>query len=78
MTTLFAATSWPNAAIAIAGIFLVIAIVWQIMATGRTAIARDGDGASKRTNELLTTISDDLADVRTRLAEVERLLKDVG
>ncbi len=77
MTTIVAAMSWPNAAVAIAGILLVIAIVWQIMATGRTAISSEGSSASKRTNELLTSISDDVADVRARLAEVERLLKEV-
>jgi hypothetical protein len=77
MNTIVAATSWPDASIAIFGIILVIAIVWQIFATGRTAIVRDGEGTSKRTNELLESISEDLADVRTRLTEVERLLKDV-
>ena len=34
-------------------------------------------GVSRRTNELLETISGDVADTRARLTEIERLLKDV-
>jgi hypothetical protein len=43
--TLLAATSWPDAAVAIAGIALVASVacivVWQAMATWRTRIERD-------------------------------------
>ena len=81
MTLTAAATSWAEASIWIAvilGIALVLAVaIHAIMGVGRSAVESDGNGANKRTNELLEQLANDLGDVRTRMAEVERLLKDV-
>jgi hypothetical protein len=40
-------------------------------------LAESIDASSARSNELLEQLASDLADTRTRLAEVERLLKEV-
>jgi hypothetical protein len=50
--TVLAATDWPEAAIAIAGIAFVTIVVsvaiWQIFGTGRTAIqAGEGEGVPR-------------------------------
>ena len=79
--TLTAATSWADASIWIAVILaigLVLAVgIHATMRVGRSAVESDGNGSARRTNVLLEQVSTDLADVRTRLAEVERLLKEV-
>ena len=90
---IFAATDWADAAIAIAGIaFITIVIsvlVWQIFATGRTGLsakrenayqrlAEESAEAQNRTAAALETTAKELADLRTRTSELERLLKDVG
>jgi len=84
--------NWPEAAIAIAGIALVtvitVAIVWQVFATWRArmsvaregayrALAEEAASAQTRTAEALETATGDLADIRRRTAEMERLLKEV-
>jgi hypothetical protein len=89
----FAATDWADAAIAIAGIaFITIVIsvlVWQIFATGRTGLsakrenayqrlAEESAEAQNRTAAALETTAAELADLRARTSELERLLKDVG
>ena len=81
MSTVIAATSWTEASIWIAviafsGIVLAVAI-HSIMGVGRTAVASDGQGTARRTNELLEQLATDVADVRSRLTEVERMLKEV-
>jgi hypothetical protein len=88
-----AATDWADASIAIAGIaFITIVIsvlVWQIFATGRTGLsakrenayqrlAEESAEAQNRTASALEKTAAELADLRTRTTELERLLKDVG
>lgn len=89
----FATTDWSDAAIAISGIaFITIVIsvlVWQIFATGRTGLsakrenayqrlAEESAEAQNRTAAALETTAAELADLRQRTSELERLLKDVG
>jgi hypothetical protein len=89
----FAATDWADAAIAIAGIaFITIVIsvlVWQIFATGRTGLsakrenayqrlAEESADAQNRTAAALESTATEVADLRQRTTELERLLKDVG
>jgi hypothetical protein len=89
----FAATDWADAAIAIAGIaFITVVIsvlIWQIFATGRTGLsakrenayqrlAEESAEAQNRTASALESTASELADLRQRTAELERLLKDVG
>jgi hypothetical protein len=89
----FAATSWPEASIAIAGIAFVTIVIsvllWQIFATGRTGLsakrenayqrlAEESAEAQNRTATALESTASELADLRQRTAELERLLKDVG
>lgn len=81
MNPVIAATSWAEASIWIAviafsGIVLAVAI-HSVMGVGKTAVANDGSGQAARTNDLLEQLATDVADVRTRITEVERLLKDV-
>jgi hypothetical protein len=81
------------AAIAIAfvsviGIVVAIAI-WQGMATWRARmhiareeayrkLAENAEATNSRTADLLASIKNDLADLRTRTAELERMMKEVG
>lgn len=89
----FAATDWAEAAIAIAGIAFVTVVVsvliWQIFATGRTGLsakrenayrrlAEESAEAQNRTATALESTASELADLRRRTSELERLLKDVG
>jgi hypothetical protein len=84
---------WPEAAIAIAGIAFITIVasvaIWQIFATGRTGLsakrenaykklAEDSAEAQNRTAAGLEKTAAELADLRQRTAELERLLKDVG
>ena len=90
--TLLAATSWPDAAIAIAGIALVTTVVtvltWQIFATGRIGLgARRERGYQKLVEELaavqrettaeLQKANDALAQLRAQTRELDQALKEV-
>lgn len=90
---IFAETSWADASIAIAGVAFVTVVasvlIWQIFATGRTGLsakrenayqklAEESAEAQNRTAAGLEKTAAELADLRGRTAELERLLKDVG
>jgi TolA-binding protein len=89
---IFAATEWADASIAMAGIAFVTVVVsvaiWQVFATGRTGLsakrenayrklAEESTEAQERTAESLDKVAAQLADLRGRTAELERMLKDV-
>ena len=70
------------------GIVIAVAI-WQGMATwrARMSIAREeayrklaenSEATNSRTADLLASMKNDLADLRSRTAEMERLMKEVG
>jgi TolA-binding protein len=74
--------SWPEAAVAIAGIILVIVIVsviaWQIFRTGQVAIS--SDASSKRDASFAQAIADGTAAQNTtahRLAELSEEIKEL-
>lgn len=88
-----AITSWPEASIAIAGVAFVTVVasmlIWQIFATGRTGLSAKRENAYQelaqassesqaRTVKALEEAVAELTDLRRRVAELERLLKDVG
>jgi hypothetical protein len=90
---IWAATSWADASIAIAGIVFAMVIVsvliWQIFSTGRTGLsakrenayrklAEESTDAQERTATALEKAVAELADLRGRTAELERMLKEVG
>jgi Tfp pilus assembly protein PilO len=90
--TLLAATSWPDAAIAIAGIGLVTTFVtvltWQIFATGRISLTGRREGEYKKLVEELAAVQKDttaelqraneaLAQLRRQTQELEHGLKEV-
>ena len=66
-------TSWPDAAIAIAGIALVgsitIIVVWQALATWRTRIAVSREEAYRK---LAEQTAQDVHEIKQRLATMER------
>ena len=85
--------TWPEAAVSIAGIVLVIAVVvvaiHQIFATARARmsvqreaayrqLAEEATAAQRQAAERLEQAAADLAEVRARTAELERILKEVG
>jgi small-conductance mechanosensitive channel len=88
-----AETSWPEAAIAIAGVLFVTVVLsmllWQVFATGRTGLSARRENAYKRLAEEATeaqrktavhlekTMSE-LAQLRQQTSELERLLREVG
>ena len=87
-----AATDWPEAAIAIAGISMVTVIVsvvvWQIFATGRTGLSAKRENAYRRLAEEATETQQTVAaalekavaelnDLNHRTSELERLIKEV-
>lgn len=89
---IFADTGWTDASIAIAGILFVTVVgsvlIWQIFSTGRTGLsakrenayqrlAEEATQAQQRTAATLEQAVEDLADLRSRATELERLLKDV-
>jgi TolA-binding protein len=90
--TVLAATDWPEAAIAIAGIAFVTIVVsvaiWQIFGTGRTAI-QAGKGKEYRdlvdelsavqrdTTAELQRANEALAQLRGQIEELERDVKEV-
>jgi uncharacterized membrane protein YhiD involved in acid resistance len=63
-----ASTSWPEAAIGIAGVALVgsvaVVVVWQLLATWRTRITATGD---EEYRALAERTARDLAEIRKRL-----------
>jgi hypothetical protein len=65
-------TSWPDAAVAIAGVALVgsvvVVAVWQALATWRTRIAVTRE---EKYRELAERTARDLAEIRHRLAPSE-------
>lgn len=85
-------TDWPEAAIAIAGIALVtiivVAVLWQVFSTwrARMSVARE-EGYRKLAEEVtdaqaktatgLEATARELTDLRERVAELERMLKEV-
>jgi type II secretory pathway pseudopilin PulG len=86
------ATEWPEAAIAIAGIVLVIAVVvvmvWQGAATLRARanvqreeayrkLAEDSIASQRRTSDQLERAVAELGELRVRTGELERLIKTV-
>ncbi len=86
--TMLAATTWPEASIAVAGITLVIAItvalIMQVAATirARMSVAREEayrklaeQAASK---EDLAKIKAELSEIHSRTKAIERLLKEVS
>ena len=90
---IWAATSWAEASIAIAGIVFVMVVasvlIWQIFSTGRTGLsakrenayrklAEESTEAQERTADTLEKAVAELAELRGRTAELERMLKDVG
>jgi hypothetical protein len=90
--TVLAATEWPEAAIAIAGIAFVTIVlsvaIWQIFATGRMGIARHRDKEYRKLVDELTAVQQDttaelqkandaLAQLRAQIAELEQGLREV-
>jgi Tfp pilus assembly protein PilO len=90
---LAASSDWAQASIAIAGIafitIVVSVLIWQIFSTGRTGLsakrenayqklAEESAEAQNRTAAGLEKTAAELADLRERTAELERMLKDVG
>jgi Na+-transporting methylmalonyl-CoA/oxaloacetate decarboxylase gamma subunit len=84
------ATTWPDAALGIAGIGLVTVVlsilIWQIFATGRTGIsakrepayrklAEQATDAQRRTAERLEYAAAELADLRRQTDELGRVLR---
>jgi hypothetical protein len=89
---LLAATSWPEAAVAIAGIAFVTVVIsvliWQIFGTGRTAIAGEHDKEYRKLVDELTAVQKEttgelqraneaLAQLRAQTRELEAGLKEV-
>ncbi|HSL64822.1 MAG TPA: hypothetical protein VK874_09205 [Gaiellaceae bacterium] len=90
---LVAATSWPDAIVAVAGVLgvfgLIAVIVWQVLATGRVSIATKREQAYKelaeeaaeaqaRTAARLTELVSEVQELRVRATELERMLKEVA
>jgi Tfp pilus assembly protein PilO len=86
-------TSWPEGAIAIAGILFLTAVIvagaWQIFATWRTRmlaaredayrkLAEEATSAQRQTAERLESAVEELTQLRQQTAELERVLKEVG
>ena len=89
----YALQSWPEAAVAIAGVVFVTVVgsvlIWQIFATGRTGLSAKRENAYRelaeasgesqnRTATALEQAVGELTELRRRVTELERLLKDVG
>jgi hypothetical protein len=85
-------TEWPEAAIAIAGILLVIAVtvalIWQVAATVRARaivqreeayrkLAEESVDSQRRTADQLERAVTELSSLGTRTSELERLMKTV-
>jgi flagellar basal body-associated protein FliL len=89
---MIAATSWPEAAVAMGGILLVISVaVALIVSVGSTIRARmsvqreaayrklaeDATAAQHRTADQLERAIAELGEIRTRTGELERIIKAV-
>jgi hypothetical protein len=89
---MIAATEWPDAAVAIAGVFLVIAVavtlIVSVAATFRARmsvqreiayrkLAEDSAAAQHRTADQLERAIAELGELRARTGELERVLKAV-
>ncbi len=89
---MIAATAWPDAAIAIAGVLLVLTVVVALIAavsstfrarmsvqreTAYRKLAEDSAAAQHRTADQLERAVAELTDLRTRTGELERLIKAV-
>jgi hypothetical protein len=85
-------TSWPTAAIAIAGILFITVVmsvlIWQIFATGRSGItshrereykklAEELAGVQQATTEELQRANEALAQLRAQTRELEAGLREV-
>ena len=85
-------TSWPDAAIAIAGILfittVIVAAAWQIFATWRTRmlaaredayrkLAEEATSAQRQTAERLDRAVEELAQLRQQTNELHRVLTEV-
>jgi Tfp pilus assembly protein PilO len=90
--TILAATEWPEAAIAIAGIafvtIVVSVLIWQIFSTGKLGLAGRHDkeyrklvgelsAVQRDTTAELQKANDALAQLRAQIAELEQGLKEV-
>lgn len=90
---MLAETSWPEAAVAIAGVVLVTTIltvvVWQAMSTwrARMSVARESahrelaanaTDAQERTAVALEALLGEVQSLRERTTAVERMLNEVG
>ena len=90
--TFLAATSWPDAAIAIAGIGFVTVVlsvlIWQIFSTGKLGLAGRHDKEYRKLVDELSAVqrdstaelqkaNDALAQLRAQIAELEQGLKEV-
>ena len=90
--TFLAATSWPDAAIAIAGIaFVTIVIsvlIWQIFSTGKLSLTGRHDKEYRKLVDELSAVqrdttvelgkaNDALAQLRAQIVELEQGLKEV-
>lgn len=90
--TFLAATSWPDAAIAMAGIAFITTVlsvlIWQIFSTGKLGLAGRHDKEYRKLVDELTAVqrdttaelqkaNDALAQLRTQIAELEQGLKEV-
>jgi len=76
-TLIAASTSWPDAAIAIAGVALVasvaVVVVWQALATWRTRIAVTRE---QQYRALAEQTARDLGEIKQRLDEGERVREE--
>jgi hypothetical protein len=77
-TTIAAGTSWPDAAIAIAGVALVasvaVVVVWQALATWRARITVASEQSYRR---LAEQTARELHEINARLEAPERLNKEM-
>jgi hypothetical protein len=76
-------TGFAAASIVLAGFFtVVVVVVWQVAATWRARMIAVRDQAYQRLAEESATtqrqLATDLADVRSRVVEIEKLLREVG
>jgi hypothetical protein len=89
---MIAETSWPDAAVAMAGVLLVLAVtvalIVSVAATIRSRmsvqrevayrkLAEDSTAAQHRTADQLERAIAELGEIRTRTGELERLIKTV-
>ena len=89
---MMAATSWPDAAVAIAGVVLVLAVSVAVIAAVASTLqarmsvqrevayrklAEDSAAAQNRTADELQRTVAELGELRSRAGELERLIKTV-